>query len=108
MLPELRANAVRVLQNTEEHHTTHCHPASRAPLQQKSAHLRVVVNVHYIDRSVAVTHEKKSVLFRLQDLQKVNVGATINKNKIFELQTNEKEKKRKECFLLRLAGNSED
>lgn len=57
---------------------------------------------------MAVTHEKKSVLFRLQDLQKVNVGATINKNKIFELQTNEKEKKRKECFLLRLAGNSED
>lgn len=76
-----------VLQNTEEHYTTHHHPAWRFLLWKRSVYLCVIVNIHYIDRSVAVTYKKVSVFFWLQDLQKVNICTTINKNKIFELQT---------------------
>lgn len=57
-------------------------------------YLCVIVNIHYIDWSVTVTYKKKSVFFRLQDFQEVYISTTINKNKIFELQTKaEKEKK---------------
>lgn len=89
LLPDLLANTVSSFAKCRK--ALH-HPPHRAKiflLWTKSIYLCVIVNIHYIDRSVAVTYKKKSVFFRLQDLQKVNIGTTINKNKIFELQTKE-------------------
>lgn len=66
-------------------------------LDKKRVYLCVIVNIHDVDRSVAVTYEKKGIFFRLQDLEKVNVGTTINKDKIFELPEKVK-KKKKDAF----------
>lgn len=82
-------------------HRTHtvCYNTS---CKKSSAYLCLIVNIHYIDRSVAITHKKISVFFRLQDLQQVNVGTTINKNKVFELQT-----KPKQMFFVLISGKRE-
>lgn len=93
LLSDLQANALNSLANTEKHYTAHHHTVGRFLLWKKSFYLCVIVNIHYIDWSVTVTYKKKSIFFRLQDFQEVNIGTTINKNKIFELQTKAEKKK---------------
>lgn len=85
LLSDLQANVLTSFANTEKHNTAQHHTVGRCLFWKKSFYLCVVVNIHYIDRSVTVTYEKKSVFFRLQDFQEVNIGTTINKNKVFEL-----------------------
>lgn len=93
-----------MLQNTGKRSDTHtqqetCQQFYYASSKTRTVYLCLIVNIHNIDRSVAVANEKKSVFFRLQDLQQVNIGTTINKNKIFELQTEVTKKKRKKIFI---------
>lgn len=79
----------KALRHPPPHRTeTLCYNTS---CKKRSAYLCLIVNIHYIDRSVAITHKKISVFFRLQDLQQVNIGTTINENKILELQTKPKQ-----------------
>lgn len=98
-----------MLQNTGKRSDTHtqqetCQQFYYASSKTRTVYLCLIVNIHNIDRSVAVANEKKSVFFRLQDLQQVNIGTTINKNKIFELQT-EVTKKKEKKFSFQLAVN---
>lgn len=62
LLFDLQANVLTSFANTAQHHTV-----GRRLFWKKSFYLCVVVNIHYIDRSVTVTYKKKSVFFRLQD-----------------------------------------
>lgn len=62
LLFDLQANVLTSFANTEKHNT-----AGRRLFWKKSFYLCVIVNIHYIDRSVTVTYKKKSVFFRLQD-----------------------------------------
>lgn len=98
-----------MLQNTGKRSDTHTQREARqqiyyASCKKRTVYLCLIVNIHNIDRSVAVANKKKSVFFRLQDLQQVNIGTTINKNKIFELQT-EATKKKTKNFSFQLAVN---
>lgn len=51
-----------------------------------TAHLGVLVDIDYIHRSVCVTDEEDRVFLWLKGLQEINIGPTVDQDKIAELK----------------------
>lgn len=58
LLSDLQVYVLTSFANTEKHSTAHHHTVVRCLLWKKSFYLCVIVNIHYIDRSVTVTYKK--------------------------------------------------
>lgn len=50
------------------------------------SHLGVIVDIDHIDRPVSVADEENGVFVWLQHLKEVNIGATVDKNKVLKLR----------------------